>query len=642
MPMKGNNYYFIFEEGTRAPYDYLQQDLNVDLLTSGNDVLSTWQTLPFTWNFYGQSVNGYFASDNGYITFDQNASTSYPINSSVPSALGPNNAIYAFWDDFEISSGSRVRTWEYGAAPRRVICIQWEKVKRVGTSTNVTVTLRIYEGGAFDIVWDEMNGTPSDLNGTVGCENATGTVGYKLQSAPVTQIPAITSSINDDHVYGFNFGVQHQWDLAVITTTMRPSITTGTYDLRGTIKNYGSSSVTSFLINYQLDNGPVNTINGNTLNLVAHGGTYDFYAGAALDFPTAGQFYTLKIWSSSLNGNTDLNNDNDTLTVDLVTMLGNSAPKNILVETFQGTACACTAYGMDDADDLSATYPNTVFPVQIHLVGSPSLLYTTTLNSFFDVTGLPMGMIDRAGRTFGNNPVVPSADWSNDAANRLNEVTPVTVDIYNTFDPVTREISGQAVARFVDYALGDMRFILYVVEDDVSYGSRMIDGLVRDMPLGEFGTPGTIPNTVNPNETYIENFTFTLDPSLDINKVRLVGALARYDDNFLRNEVLNVGGAVLDNGVSAAAAISESRSLGISPNPSNGLTAIAVEFDKVAEASFQIYNTQGQLLHTIKEGRFTSGQHHVWFNTSELAAGLYYVYVNSDRGTFTEKLVVTK
>lgn len=642
LPGMGQSYYFIFQEGTRAPYDYKQQDLNVDLLTSGNDVLSPWTQLPFAWDFYGQTVNGYYASDNGYITFDQNAMTSYPINSSVPSFLGPNNAIYALWDDFEVGVGSRVRAWEYGVTPGRVYCIQWENVKRVGTSTSVTMTIRLYEGGDFDIIWDEVQGSSASLDGTIGCENASGTGGYQLQSAPSTQIPALSSSINDDHVYAFHYGNQQQWDLSVITTNMRPSITTGTYDLRGVVKNLGSNSVTSFQLNYQLDNGPINTIPGNTLSLVANGGTWDFYAGAALSFPTAGQFYTLRIWPSSLNGNNDQNNDNDTLTVDLVTMLGNSVPKNVLLETFQGTSCACTAYGMDDAEAVGNAYPNTVFPVQIHLVGSSTLNYSTYLNSFFDVTGLPMGMVDRAGRNTGNNPVVPSADWSQDVANRLNETTPASVELYNTFDPVTRQVNGQAVARFEDYALGDMRFVVYVVEDDVPWYSRSLDGLVRDMPLGEFGNAGAIPTQAGPGDVFIEEFSFTIDPNLDISKVRLVGFLARYDDNYFRNEVINVNAAPLGNGVAVADAVGQSRSLGVAPNPSNGLAAITVEFDKPAEASFRLVNLQGQVVRDIKQGRFSAGQHRVWFDSSSLPAGLYYLQVDSDRGSFAEKVLVAK
>lgn len=641
--LPAQDYFFIYEEGSAPPYDYNQTDLNVDLLTSGDDVLSSWINLPFTWNFFGQSVNGYKVSDNGYITFDQNATVSYGSNTAIPDPGGPNNAIYAFWDDFELNSGGVVRTWEYGAAPHRVICIQWDNVTRKSTAASVTMTLRLYEGASFDIVWDESVSSPFATDGTLGCENASGTDGHMIQSSPMTQFPDLQSVILDDFVFDYRTGTQFDWDLGTEDINISPSLAAGTYDLSGTIKNYGKNSVTTFDLNYQLDNGPVNTQSLNTLYLTAHGGEFEYVIPNVLDFPTAGQGYHLKVWISDLNGNGDLQTDNDTFDIDLVTMIGNSAPKNILVETFQGTACGCTAYGMDDADDLVSSWPNQVFPVQVHLTGSTALVNNSTgLNTFFNVVGIPMGMVDRAGRTFGQNPVVNSASWNTDVTNRLNALTPVSVEVYNQFDPATREVTGQLVSRFVDYAMGDLRFVLYVVEDNVKHGSRSIDGVVRQLPLTGFGQTGTIPSTVNPGDVFVEQFSFTLDAGIDINDMRLVGALVRYDDNYKRNEVLNVAAAGPDNGVSAAAPIEESRSLGVFPNPASGIGAISVEFHKATQANFSIYNMQGQLVQVMKEARFTPGEHKVWFNAADLPAGAYFIRVESELGQFNEKLIISR
>lgn len=89
--------------GTNAPYRHNSAGTEI-LSTPSNDVFSAAQTIPFAWNFYGTPVSSYLVSDNGYITFDTAASTSDPVNGSIPSTGGPNNAIYSFWDDLGLTN----------------------------------------------------------------------------------------------------------------------------------------------------------------------------------------------------------------------------------------------------------------------------------------------------------------------------------------------------------------------------------------------------------------------------------------------------------------------------------------------------------------------------------------------------------
>ena len=84
--------------GTEAPYAYNSAGATV-LSVPAQDVLSSAQTIPFSWEFFGVPVTSYKASDNGYITFDAAATVSDPANTAIPNAAGPNNAIYALWDD---------------------------------------------------------------------------------------------------------------------------------------------------------------------------------------------------------------------------------------------------------------------------------------------------------------------------------------------------------------------------------------------------------------------------------------------------------------------------------------------------------------------------------------------------------------
>lgn len=60
--------------GTSTDYNY--QTTNNTIISGGNQVLSTIQTIPFDFSFYGQTITEYKASDNGYITFDVSATVS--------------------------------------------------------------------------------------------------------------------------------------------------------------------------------------------------------------------------------------------------------------------------------------------------------------------------------------------------------------------------------------------------------------------------------------------------------------------------------------------------------------------------------------------------------------------------------------
>ena len=108
--------------GTSTDYNY--QATNNTILSSGNQVLSAVQSIPFDFNFYGQTITEYKVSDNGYITFDVSATVSNEVNTTLPSANAPTDAIFAFWDDLDLASGSSVTdevvSFTYGTSPNRV------------------------------------------------------------------------------------------------------------------------------------------------------------------------------------------------------------------------------------------------------------------------------------------------------------------------------------------------------------------------------------------------------------------------------------------------------------------------------------------------------------------------------------------
>ncbi len=652
----GQSYYYIAETGTEAPYFF--DEPGVDLLTSGNEVLSSWTNIGFTWNFYGQAVTGFYASENGYITFDQSSTVSDPNNTTIPAAGGPNNAIYAFWDDLTFGSQASVRTWKIGVTPNQIRCVQWENMIPSGGSGSFTTTLRIYEGGDFDIVQDIASGATFTSSGTVGCEDASGTDGTTFGSAPNTQFLDNTSDNNDDNIYLYINGTQQAYDLSMEGLNLSPTLSAGSHTISGRVRNYGSNSVSSLKIKYQLDNEPIQESSANTLTLTQNGGKYDWVHGTQINLPNSGTFHTLKVWAD-INGQVDGDNSNDTLEMDLIVILGITAQKKFLIEKATATWCGYCPAGDLGVDTCYAYYPDQIVAVSHHTGDAYDA--NTAYPSFYKVSGIPTSWLDRSGGTFNSEPKLYPTGLPGAVGARINQTAPVDIRLFSQYDPGTRTVTGQALADFVDYAIGDLRIVVLVVEDDIiadqanffagepghpfeNFPSTITgyehDHTMRVAPLGEWGNAGTIPALVLPNDSYMENFSFTVPTTWNVNNLHLVGMVMNYNADYRKQNVLNATEEVFDNGVATVDPVEETRIVDVFPNPVNTMGAVRMEFSKTTAASFALYDIYGKKVQDIHNSRFVPGIHHVYFDASELANGVYLLQVNTEKGTLSQRVVV--
>ncbi|HIO72090.1 MAG TPA: Omp28-related outer membrane protein, partial [Flavobacteriales bacterium] len=507
--------------------------------TSLPDQMSGLISLPFSWDFYGSAVTGYYVSDNGFITFD-NSVTSTGTNDTPPSASGPNAAIYAWWDDIDIYNGpgstDKVKYWTYGEAPDRVHVIQWHSVTAgdpgvtiIGsfTSAFVYASIRIYECGDFDII--HPYGGSEGWTATVGCENTTGTDATLVPGSPTLDYPAANNSAStDDVVHRFYYGSQPTSDITVIDETgLSNNILAGNQTLTGTLENLGSATVTSFDLHYTIDGASTVTSAISSVS-IASGGSYTYSHPTAFSAGPAGVFHDIKIWASNINGNTDELPCNDTLEKSVFVYTGTSTSRQVLIEEFTGAWCGYCPDGHTKSDNLMNTYPN-VSAVMIHAgTATDAMKFTESLDiaAEFSATSFPGAMIDRV--LFDGFDKVPhtrsNSNWENHTAERVNAYSPVDVSISKSYNSATRVIDATVTADFVDYAAGDIRINLFVVEDNVTgtgsgydqanylnttpgspfeglgnpivgYNHRHV---LRAVPSGVPGTSGVIPGIVSP------------------------------------------------------------------------------------------------------------------------------------------------
>lgn len=651
--------------GTDAAYDYLAAGTSI-LAVPSTEVLSSAQTLPFSWNYYGSAVTSYKVSDNGYITFNTTESTSYNSNVAIPNAAEPNNAIYAFWDDFNLVSGSgtpdAVKSWTYGTAPTRTHVIQWHSVTPLGATTFTYATILIHECGDFEIVlpW----ATSTGLSGTVGAENSTGTSASSIFGSPTMTYPSGTTSVAaDDRVYRFIWDGT-SYDLTVESIDLSDFVTVGNNAVTGDITNLGGATVSSFDLHYSVDGGtPVDqSISGVS---IAPGSTYSFSHSTLWNVATGGQNFTLCVWADNINGNADERTCNDQICDDLFSNLGITGDKTVLVEEFTGAWCGYCPDGEVVVDDILATYPGDVISVSVH--DGDGMEYAEGIRSAFAVSAYPNANVDRY--LFAGEAAVPHSRgvWKSHSAARTTAYTPVNVAVGSSYDAGTRMITATVEASFVDYSAGDLRLGLMIAEDHVTgtgtgynqvnyynttaghpyygagdpilgYDHRRV---LRTNPNGPHGLAGVIPANVSPGSTYSNTWTYTLPAGYDDTEISIIGFVYNYKSDLTKGEIYNSGTNPLGVVLGADKPTVNGFSFNAYPNPVNQGGYAQIELEKATPATLEVFNTLGQREAVLFEGNLSAGSHVISYDVSEVPAGVYFLILTTPEGKAQQKVIVS-
>ena len=446
----------------------------------------------------------------------------------------PNNAIYAFWDDWGVIAGTgavdNVFSYTYGTAPNRVHVIQYFSVTMLGGAGYGYPTIRIYEGEDFDVVLAYGNTTGS--SGTIGAEDANGTTGVQAGSSPSATFPVTTLAATDDVVYNFSWD-QILYDMSVTGLDNQNSVSVGNQTITGTIKNKGSMAITSFDLHYTSNGGATQTMNVTGVN-IASGANYAFSHSTVLNIASTGQVADVCVWADNLNGHADQRTGNDQSCKTLYTPTNVSGTRTVLIEEFTGAWCGWCPDGEVVVDGILANNPEKVLSVSVH--SGDDMTFTDGIRTGFGVSSYPSGMIDRtlfAGET--GEPHSRGA-WAANAANQIGSYTPADVNITYTYNATLRKFDITFTADFVDIAVGDIRFVPMIVEDNVTGTGSGYDQInylntsaghhyagqgdpivgfvhkrvLRALPGGAFGNAGVIPSVAAVGGSYSENFTYVL------------------------------------------------------------------------------------------------------------------------------------
>jgi len=301
--------------------------------------------------------------------------------------------------------------------------------------------------------------------------------------------------------------------------------------------------------------------------------------------------------------------------------------------------------------------------------GTDAMKFTeaTDIANEFDQTGYPGAMIDRVLYDgFDKVPHTRSNNaWADHTALRVNASSPVDVSITHTYNETTRVINATISADFVDYAGWDIRFNLFIVEDNVvgsgsgydqvnyfnTTSGSPYEGLgnpivgykhrhvLRAVPSGVPGTSGVVPAIVNPGGQYSQSYTYTIPTTYDKSEMSLIGFLSYYNATEPgNNDILNVATPVkvgIDENIA-----NKSLEGDFFPNPVSDLGMLSFHLNNTESVLVEVRNMLGQQVKVVREGKLTPGNHKFAVNVSDLSEGIYYVNINEQR--LTKKIVVVK
>ena len=114
------------------------------------------------------------------------------------------------------------------------------------------------------------------------------------------------------------------------------------FSIKGTLKNYGGSTVTSMNLNYSINGGSAIT---DTLSGLSIASFDDYSFNHAVNWaPTVTGTYQIKVWASNINGSSDLNTSNDTI-IKVISVINATADRVVLAEQFTSSTCSpCASF----------------------------------------------------------------------------------------------------------------------------------------------------------------------------------------------------------------------------------------------------------------------------------------------------------
>ena len=232
--------------------------------------------------------------------------------------------------------------------------------------------------------------------------------------------------------------------------------------------------------------------------------------------------------------------------------------------------------------------------------------------------------------------------WDGDSygTNRIEERTAipasVTLSITGTNDAgnLTLNVAGEFLAEYTH----DLGVSLWITEDSIETTSQAgASGTwthrytIRDAISERLGD--AITTTTGAGDTYSADYTFTVDPSWNVNQLYLVAMVNNMNAGDVNDREIQNAVQVKLTDLQAASVSDLDNKFNIYPNPVNNILNIT----NAQNADVKIYNILGDLV--ISKNNIGKTQN---INTSNLPEGTYFVKISKNNTVETKKVIISR
>ncbi|HTA62314.1 MAG TPA: C10 family peptidase [Bacteroidia bacterium] len=357
------------------------------------------------------------------------------------------------------------------------------------------------------------------------------------------------------------------------------------------LQNFGNNNLTSCTINYQIDNGAVQTLNW-TGNLVFGQAT----TVSLPSFTSSTGSHTLVCYSSAPNGATDQNTANDQSTTYFNLTASATLP---VVEGFESNLLPSAAWSVSHT-------------------GSNGTDFAVTTNAA--ATGAKCAMLDNMNNTAGNTSILQ------------------TSSSYNLSTFTTPALSFK-VAYQEKATTNNDKFQVYT---SIDCGASWQSKWARWSPTLS-ALAGTSATAYTPSVN--EFTTYTVDIHLVAANTNVLFRWAFYaDPNGVGNNLYIDDINIVDGGAQPALGIKNIETLvnlNLYPNPSTGVVNVDFNFSEKHSVALQVNDMLGRVIETMDAKTYQAGETTITLGSkTAYQTGVYFVNITVDGQKISKKVIV--
>lgn len=416
-------------------------------------------------------------------------------------------------------------------------------------------------------------------------------------------------------------------DIAIENFDIQSLFVAGATEIKGSLRNNGANTLTSFDLNWQVDGGTVHTQNYSGQN-IASGQELNFVHSDLWD--ATGGSHNVKLWVSNTNV-TDSNSANNEMTKTVLVASG-IAYKRPMYEKFSSSTCppcygfntnAFTPFWNDFGHDKA-----TLISYQVNWPGAGDPYYTAEVGarvSYYGVNAAPTLLLNK----------VPGTD-SSPATLRQKLENVITNDRVSYFKiDADHTINGSNITVDVDvtpYIAGNYTVQIMVIEK-LTTGNIRNNGETSFKHVFMKALPNASGTTIDFDFDQVESLSFTTDlGTTNVEELSDI-AVVVFIQNNANKEIMQSAYTEASNivlGIDDQANITD---IVLVPNPTSGIIKIISK----DEVQLQVFDLSGK--NVFNQSKVAAD---ATINLSGLGKGIFLVHMTQKDGSKIVKKLIIK